>query len=94
MDKNTTLSLAPHVLKRMEYGIDIFYLLNFENDEIWTGNYTSYLVISKLNGVDNINCIIESLVKEYNEFNYNELFSASVDVLNELLEKHFLIETK
>ena len=53
MNKNTVLSLAPNVLKRMEYTLDVFYLLNFETDEIWTGNYSSYLIIDKLNGKNN-----------------------------------------
>ena len=50
MDESTVLTIAPQVLKRMEYGIDRFYLLNLNNDEMWVGNYASYLVISKING--------------------------------------------
>ncbi|MBO7672784.1 PqqD family protein [bacterium] len=91
MDKNTVLSLAPHVLKRMEYALDTFYLLNFENDEIWTGNYSSYLIIDKLNGKDNIDTIIKNLIKEYSEFSYEELYNSAIIVFKELSDKKFIL---
>ena len=90
MDKNTVLSLAPHVLKRMEYSIDTFYLLNFENNEIWTGNFSSYLIINKLNGKDNIEVIIKDLITEYNEFSYEELYNSAIIIFEELLDKKFI----
>jgi len=90
MDKNTILSIAPHVLKRMEYSIDTFYLLNFENDEIWTGNYSSYLIIKELNGKDNIDTLIKKLAKEYDEFSYEDLYNSSMPIFQELADKKFI----
>ena len=58
MNKNTVLNLAPNILKRMEYDIDRFYLLDFNQDEIWIGNFASYLFISELNGIKSLNDII------------------------------------
>ena len=91
MDKNTILLLAPHVLKRMEYSLDTFYLLNFENDEIWTGNYSSYLIIDKLNGKDNIDTIIRNLTEEYDDFSYEELYYSTITIFQELLDKKFIV---
>lgn len=91
MDKNTILSLAPHVLKRMEYSLDTCYLLNFENDEIWTGNYASYLILDKINGKNNINTIIKSLTNEYDNFSYEELYNSAMTIFQELLDKKFII---
>ena len=90
MNKNTVLSLAPNVLKRMEYTLDVFYLLNFETDEIWTGNYSSYLIIDKLNGKNNIDTIVKKLTSEYDEFSYEALYHSSMLVFQELLNKKFI----
>ena len=94
MDKNTVLSLAPHVLKRMEYSLDTFYLLNFENDEIWTGNYSSYLILDKLNGKDSIDTIIKNLAKEYDDFSYEQLYSSAMTIFKELSDKKFITSKK
>ena len=91
MNKNTILSFAPHILKRMEYSLDTFYLLNFENDEIWTGNYSSFLVLDKLNGKDNIDTIIRGLAKEYEDFSYEEFYNSSIIIFQELLDKKFIV---
>lgn len=90
MDKNTILSLAPHVAKRMEYSLETFYLLNFENDEIWTGNYSSYLVLDRLNGKNSIDTIIKDLTEEYDDFSYKELFNSTIPIFQELLDKNFI----
>ncbi len=91
MNKNTVLSLAPHVLKRMEYSLDTFYLLNLENDEMWTGNYSSYLIIDKLNGKDNIGTVIRNLVEKFEDFSYEELYNSASTIFQELLDKNFIV---
>lgn len=94
MNKNTVLLLAPHVLKRMEYSLDTFYLLNFENDEIWTGNYSSYLLLDKLNGKDSIDIIVRNLTEEYDDFAYDELYRSALTVFQELSHKKFIVSVK
>ncbi len=91
MDKTTVLKLAPNVLKRMEYNIEVFYLLNFNNDEIWAGNYSSYLFVSKLNGVLSIDEVIKSLAKDFEDYTYEELYNASTEIFKDLSEKDFLV---
>lgn len=91
MNKNTILNLAPNVLKRMEYGIDRFYLLNFNNDEIWTGNFASYLIINELDGIKTINSIIQELLPQFAEYSYEDLYEASTQIFEELLTKEFLV---
>ena len=91
MNKNTVLSLAPHVLKRMEYSLDTFYLLNLENDEMWTGNYSSYLIIDKLNGKDNIGTVIRNLAEKFKDFSYEELYNSAKTIFQELLDKNFIV---
>ena len=91
INKDTVLSLAPHVLKRMEYSLDTFYLLNFENDEVWTGNYSAYLIVDKLNGKDNIDTIIKGLTEEYDDFSYSELYNSSIAIFEELMHKKFIV---
>ena len=91
MNKNTVLSLAPHVLKRMEYSLDTFYLLNLENDEMWTGNYSSYLIIDKLNGKDNIGTVIRNLAEKFEDFSYKELYNSAKTIFQELLDKNFIV---
>lgn len=91
MNKNTILNLAPNVLKRMEYGIDRFYLLNFNNDEIWTGNFASYLIINELDGIKTINYIVQELLPQFTEYSYENLYEASILIFEELLTKEFLV---
>lgn len=91
MNKDSVLSLAPHVLKRMEYSLDTFYLLNFENDEIWTGNYSAYLIINKLNGKDNVDTIIRDLAEEFDDFSYDQLYQSAMIIFQELSDKNFII---
>ena len=91
MNKDSVLSLAPHVLKRMEYSLDTFYLLNFENDEIWTGNYSAYLIINNLNGNDNIDAIIRNVTEEFDDFSYEQLYHSAMIIFKELSDKNFII---
>ena len=91
MDKNSILSLAPHVLKRMEYSLDTFYLLNFENDDIWMGNSSAYLLLDKLNGKDSVDNIISSLIVESGNISYDELYDSAKKIFQELIDKKFLI---
>ena len=91
MNKNSVLALAPHILKRMEYSLDTFYLLNFENDEIWTGNYSAYLIINKLNGKDNIDTIIRNVTDEFEDFSYDQLYDSAMTIFQELSDKNFII---
>ena len=92
MNKKTILQLAPYVLKRLEYNIEAFYLLNLNNDEIWVGNYATYLIISRIDGKKSINEIINEVKDIMNDFSYNEIFNAIENILNELIENGFLIK--
>ena len=58
MDKNTILKISDNVVKRFEYGINVFYLLNFTNNEIWTGNEASAMFITLLDGEKSINDLL------------------------------------
>lgn len=91
MDKTSIYKLAPYVLKRMEYGINKFYLLNFSNNEIWVGNYASYLIISKMDGETSIDKIISEIKDFMTEYSYDDIFKSVESVVTELLEKSFLI---
>lgn len=90
MNKSTILTFAPNVLKRMEYNIDRFYLLNFNNDEIWVGNYASYLVISRINGQKSIEMIINDFKSDFNKYSFAELYSSTIAIFKELVDKNFL----
>lgn len=90
MDESTVLTIAPQVLKRMEYGIDRFYLLNLNNDEMWVGNYASYLVISKINGQRSIEAIVKDSKSDFNNYSFEELYNTTITILGELVDKKFL----
>lgn len=94
MDRNTVLELAPQVVKRMEYGIDRFYLLNFKNDEIWVGNYASYLIVAEIDGIKTFGQIINSLQPTFENYSSKELYSSATEMITELLEKEFLVKNK
>lgn len=90
MDKYTIVRLAPQVLKRMEYGIDIFYLLNLETDEIWTGNIASALFVSYLDGKRTIFDIANILSLEFPNNTQEELCDSLIIISEELINKNFL----
>ncbi len=94
MDKNTILKLAPLVLKRMEYGIDRFYLLNFSNDDIWIGNYASFVVISQIDGVRTIHQIVKNIQDQFEDYTCNQVYEAIIEIANELVKNGFLINVK
>lgn len=90
MNNTTILEISPHILKRMEYVIDIFYLLNLDNDEIWTGNYASYIIISKLDGVKSIEEVIRESKENFLNHAFDEIYSTTMPILEELVNKKFL----
>lgn len=94
MDKNTVLKLAPNVLKRMEYGIDRFYLLNFSNDEIWIGNVASFLIVSQIDGIKNIEEIIHNVEEHFIDYTFEQIYDSVVQIVEELLKKYFLLICK
>ncbi len=91
MDKTSIYKLAPRVLKRMEYGIDKFYLLNFNNDEIWVGNPASFLVISQMDGIKTIEEIINEVKEQFGDYTFEQVYDSMVEIIQELVEKEFLI---
>ena len=95
MDKTAVLKLTPRVLKRMEYNIERFYLLNLNNDELWVGNYSSYLVINALDGFKTIEQIVKEIHNTtFSDFTTEALYKAVEAILQELLDKHFLVIVK
>lgn len=92
MNNNIILQLAPNILKRMEYGINHFYLLNFNNNDIWVGNYAAYLCISKINGINTLEEIIKDVHKDIQNYSYDEIYKSIICIIEELLEKDFLIK--
>lgn len=94
MDKTTVLKLAPHVLKRMEYNIERFYLLNFNSNEIWVGNYSSYLILKALDGIKPLGQIIEEVHNTLTDFTEEAVYNAAVVILQELLDKEFIVIVK
>ena len=92
MNKNTVLNLAPNILKRMEYDIDRFYLLDFNQDEIWIGNFASYLFISELNGIKSLNDIVETIKHHFENYSAEDIFDSILEIAKELLEKKFLVK--
>ena len=90
MDKNTVLKLAPNILKRMEYKVNVFYLFNIETDEIWTGNEAAGLFISQINGKNSINDLLLILKEYFEDYTEEILFSSIVEVFDELLKMNFL----
>lgn len=90
MDKNTVLKLAPKVLKRMEYGIDVFYLFNLETDEIWTGNESVELFISHINGKKTVQDLIITLNDNFKDYSNEEIYESIKTVFEELIQMKFL----
>lgn len=90
MDKALIYKLAPKVLKRMEYGIDRFYLLNFDNDEIWIGNYASFLIVSQIDGRKCIEQIVNNVQEQFVGFTHEQIYKAAFNITEELVEKKFL----
>ena len=83
MNKFTVFKLTPNVLKRMEYCLDRFYLLNFNNDEIWVGNTAAYLIISQMDGVKNL--------EEFCDYTFEQIYGSMIKIIQELVEKNFLM---
>lgn len=92
MNKNIVLKLAPCILKRMEYGVEIFYLLNLKTDEIWTGNMSAGIFLSALDGHKSIEKIISELKPLFTSYTEEDLYFTFSEIINELLEKGFLIQ--
>ena len=90
MDKNTILKISDNVVKRFEYGINVFYLLNFLNNEIWTGNEASKLFISLLDGKKSINDLLLILKNYFEDYSEEELFDSIETIFLELLDKNFI----
>ena len=90
MDKTSICKLVPKVLKRMEYGIDRFYLLNFNNNEIWIGNYASYLIIKQIDGTRTLEQIIGNVQEEFDGYTTEQIYESSLVIIKELVEKKFL----
>ena len=90
MDKNTVLKLAPKVLKRMEYGIDVFYLFNLETDEIWTGNESVELFISHIDGKKTVQDLIITLNDNFKDYSNEEIYESIKTVFEELIQMKFL----
>lgn len=90
MNKFTVFKLTPNVLKRMEYCLDRFYLLNFNNDEIWVGNTAAYLIILQMDGVKNLEEIINDLKKEFCDYTFEQIYGSMIKIIQELVEKNFL----
>lgn len=91
MDKASIYKLAPKVLKRMEYSIDKFYLLNFKNDEIWTGNYASFLIVSQIDGSKSIEQVVNDVQEYFEGFTYKQIYESTLAIIKELVEKKFLV---
>lgn len=92
MDKNDVLKLAPGILKRMEYGAEVFYLLNLKTDEIWTGNISAGIFISSLDGYKSVEKVILELKPLFETYAEEVLYLTFGEIVNELLEKCFLIK--
>jgi hypothetical protein len=92
MYKQEILKIAPNVLKRFEYGIDTFYLLNTNNNEIWTCNFAAGLFLSMLDEKKNIQTIIMDLEPQLEKFSSEELYQSLVPIIEELLEKRFILK--
>ena len=86
MNKFTVFKLTPNVLKRMEYCLDRFYLLNFNN-----GNTAAYLIISQMDGVKNLEEIINDLKKEFCDYTFEQIYGSMIKIIQELVEKNFLM---
>ena len=91
MDKASIYKLAPKVLKRMEYSIDKFYLLNFKNDEIWIGNYASFLIVSQIDGSKSIEQVVNDVQEYFEGFTYKQIYESTLAIIKELVEKKFLV---
>lgn len=92
MDKDTVLQLASFVSKRMEHGLDRFYLLNYKNDDIWVGNYATYLIISKMDGQKTLYEIVKEIQDIMTDYSYEEIFDSTSNITLELLNREFLIK--
>ncbi len=92
MDKDTVLQLASFVSKRMEHGLERFYLLNFNNDDIWVGNYATNLIISKIDGQKTLDEIVKEIQDIMTDYSYEEIFNSAFNIASELLNKGFLIK--
>ena len=90
MDKNTILKFKYNVLKRYEASIDVFFLLNLETDEIWTGNFASYVLLSQIKEPLAIFDIIKNAKSYFEDYSEEDLVSSIVEVASELVEKGFM----
>ena len=70
----------------MDYCLDRFYLLNFNNDEIWVGNTAAYLIISQMDGVKNLEEIINDLKKEFCDYTFEQIYGSMIKIIQELVE--------
>lgn len=93
MLKKQTCKLSKNVLLRYEESIDsgTFFIFNVINNELWSGNKTSKLLVELIDGSNNTEKIKEKLSSMLG-IDLSADLSISVDsVLNELLEKRMII---
>lgn len=90
MHKNTIYKISDSVIIRFEHKLQVFYLLNFANNKIWTGNFSSGFFISKLNGEKNINDILGEMEAFYEGTSKEELRQAFNEILTDLLNENHI----
>ena len=92
INKNSVIKFAPHVLKRFEPSLERCYLLNFDNDEIWMGNSSINIILAQFDGQINLSEIVNEVFPFFEGFTQEDILKATLPVLQELVEKNFLIE--
>jgi len=93
MDENLILKLSPYILKRFEENLGeggVMFLYNINNNEPWTGNYSSYCLIKLINGQRTLNEIYNELLPLFEGYEYEDLKQSFDSLLSNLIDRSFL----
>lgn len=91
LKEDSVIKLSENVLIRLEETLKTCFLYNIQTDLIWTGNESSYEVISKIDGKTSIKLLFEKIKPLFLNFSKNDIESVFIGLIEELLEKEFLV---
>lgn len=83
----------PDVMQRYEPNISggLFFLYKASNKTFWMGNESSFRILKLFNGKKNMRSIYELIKPYFCEFDFNDLKSNLNDILEELIDKEFIM---
>lgn len=91
LEDKSLIRLSDTVLVRLERVLKTCFLYDFKTDLIWTGNESSYKIISNINGEVSVASLFEKITPLFSSFNQTDTKRSLMILLEDLLDKNFLV---